>query len=217
MNELFNYDKRIRKYRHVTNILGIDEAGRGPLAGPLVVASCVLPLDFNNDDINDSKKITDKKRRELYELIKKNALAYDIKIVPIERIDEINILEADREAMKNSFLDIKKKIDVDYVITDYMNIKIDVPLLSMAKADATSLSVACASILAKVTRDNLMIELDKKYPDYHFKNNKGYATKYHLQALEKYGFIKGIHRLSFEPVKSMNEGVKQLSLFEINK
>lgn len=212
-SKLFVYDQKIREDNNIHVIAGFDEAGRGPLAGPVSAAGCVLPEDYHNDLINDSKKLTDKERRILFEDIKKNALAYYVCLVPVETIDDINILEADRLGMETCLNEIQKKVGVEYIITDYMKLHTNIPLLSIAKGDATSISVAAASILAKVTRDDYMIELDKKYPMYQFKRNKGYGTKAHLAALEEYGYVEGIHRKSFEPIKSMVLGVSQMSLF----
>lgn len=211
---LFLFDQKQRRDHHAEVIAGFDEAGRGPLAGPLASAGCVLPKDYENDAINDSKKLTDKERRKLYQEIKEHALAYYVALIPVETIDRINVLEADRLGMETCLNEILKKMKVDFIITDYMKLHTSIPLLSIPKADGTSLSVAAASILAKVTRDDYMLELDKKYPQYQFKKNKGYGTKAHLEALEKYGYIKGVHRESFEPVKDMVLGIKQLSLFE---
>ena len=148
MSKLFEFDQKIRKTERITNIVGLDEAGRGPLAGPVATAAVVLPKDYQNEMINDSKKLTDKERRILFEEIKKVAVAYRVILVPVETIDEINILEADRKGMQECLKDIEDTIDVEYVITDYMNLKTVHPLLSIAKGDATSLSVAAASILA---------------------------------------------------------------------
>lgn len=211
--DLKAFDDLQRENHHVTYIAGFDEAGRGPLAGPVSCAGCVLPPDYQNQLINDSKKLTDKQRRSLYEEIKKVALCYYVKLVDVSVIDEINILEADRKGMETCLDEILKKQKVDFIITDYMSLHTDIELLSIAKGDGTSLSVAAASILAKVTRDDYMIELDKRYPEYQFAKNKGYGTKKHIEAIEKYGYIKGVHRLTFEPVKSMVEGIEQLKLF----
>lgn len=209
---LFEFDNKHR-INNIKYIAGFDEAGRGPLAGPVSSAGVVLPIDYNNDLINDSKKLTDKQRRTLFEEIKKVALAYYVCLIPVETIDNINILEADRLGMETCLTQILLKQEVDYIITDYMKLHTSIPLLSIAKGDATSLSVAAASILAKVTRDDYMIELDKKYPQYEFKKNKGYGTKAHLEAINKYGYIKGVHRESFEPIKSMASGYEEIKLF----
>ena len=213
-DSLYRFDEEIREKFGAVNVAGFDEAGRGPLAGPVCSAGCVLPMDYRNDLIDDSKKLTDRKRRILFEEIKKNALAYYIVLVPVEVIDKINILEADRQGMENCLFEIQKSCQVDYIVTDYMKLHTDIPLLSIAKGDHTSMTVAAASILAKVTRDNYMIELDEKYPQYGFKANKGYGTKKHIEAINKYGYIEGVHRLSFEPVRSLASGEKQLTIFD---
>lgn len=212
-NALYKFDNSIRKERDIKYIAGFDEAGRGPLAGPVSCAGVVLPPSFKCDEINDSKKLTDKERRKLFEIIKEKALAYFVILVPVETIDEINILEADRQGMEKCLEEINKKINVEYIITDYMKLHTDIPLLSIPKGDGTSLAVAAASILAKVTRDDFMINLDKQYPNYDFKGNKGYGTKAHVEAIKKYGYIKGVHRLTFDPIKSMIEEEKQVKLF----
>ncbi|MFA6624251.1 MAG: ribonuclease HII [Bacilli bacterium] len=212
-SSLFDFDQKQRQLNNVIEIAGFDEAGRGPLAGPVSCAGVVLPPSYHNDMINDSKKLTDKERRELFIDIKKVALSYFVLLVPVETIDSINILEADRLGMESCLCEIEKKIKVDFIITDYMSLHTKTPLLSIPKGDATSISVAAASILAKVTRDDYMIELDKKYPQYGFAKNKGYGTKKHLEALKEFGYVKGVHRLSFEPVKSMYLGIEQLILF----
>jgi ribonuclease HII len=210
---LYEYDQKIREDNHVEFIAGFDEAGRGPLAGPVSCAGVVLPKDYHNPLINDSKKLTDHQRRQLALDIKEHALCYHVILVPVEVIDTINILEADRQGMETCLAELQKKVPVDYLITDYMSLTSDLPLLSIAKGDATSLSVAAASILAKVTRDDYMVNLDKQYPLYHFAKNKGYGTKQHIEAIKNYGYLPGIHRISFEPVKSMYLGVEQLKLF----
>lgn len=181
-------------------IAGSDEAGRGPLAGPLVVAACILPKGYENELINDSKKLTDKKRRALYEVIKKDALAYHIEVIDIETIDKINIYQASKLGMKICLE--KLKIKPQAALLDAMKLEMDYPVESIIKGDARSISIAAASILAKVYRDDLMIEYDKEYPGYDFKKNMGYGTKKHLEALDTLG-ITPIHRKTYEPVKTM--------------
>lgn len=181
-------------------IAGSDEAGRGPLAGPLVVAACILPKGYQHELINDSKKLTDKKRRMLYETIKKDALAYHIEVIDIETIDKINIYQASKLGMKICLE--KLSIKPEAALLDAMNLDMDYPVESIIKGDEKSLSIAAASILAKVYRDDLMIEYSKEYPQYQFEKNKGYGTKVHLEALDKYG-ITPLHRKTYEPVKSM--------------
>ncbi|MCQ2771765.1 MAG: ribonuclease HII [Bacilli bacterium] len=181
-------------------IAGVDEAGRGPLAGPVVAAAVVLPPDFQSEEINDSKQLTEKKREALYDLIIENAIAYSINFASADEIDVINIYEATRKTMVKCLMEIKGKYDL--VITDAMPIKnLHVPVIPMVKGDAQCLNIAAASILAKVTRDRWLKDLDAKYPEYGFAKHKGYGTKLHLEALEKYGPIDHIHRKTFGPVK----------------
>ena len=189
-------------------IVGVDEAGRGPLAGPLVVASCVLPMGYDNPLIDDSKKLSEKKREELFATIKEVAVDYVIKIVDIDVIDSKNIYQATKDAMKECIKELKIKADV--ALTDAMPIEnMDIIVEDIVKGDAKSQSIAAASILAKVTRDHIMYDLDKEFPEYDFKNNKGYGTKKHIEALYQYG-VTTVHRKTYEPVKSML--IEQLKL-----
>lgn len=192
-------------------IVGCDEAGRGPLAGPVVAAACILPSDYHNEDINDSKKLTDKKRRALLDEIENHAIAFGIGIVSAEKIDEINIYQASRLAMNMAIENMAHQFDL--VLTDAMPLfGYDVPVIDIIKGDAKAQCIAAASIIAKVTRDEMMESLDELYPQYGFKHHKGYGTKEHLFALDKYGPIPGIHRYTYGPVqRAMNE---QLSLFD---
>ena len=193
----FEYEDEFRR-KGYKRILGIDEAGRGPLAGPLVIAGVVLPVGFYNEEIDDSKKVTDAKRRELYDIIMANALEVKVNVVDVETIDKLNILRATKEGMEEIVRNVGSKCDAVFV--DAVKLEgIDKPVLSLIKGDALSLSIAAASIIAKVTRDDIMMELDEKYPMYDFKNNKGYGTKSHLLALEKYGVTEH-HRMSYAPV-----------------
>ena len=186
-------------------IAGTDEAGRGPLVGPVVCACVVLPNDYNNDEINDSKKLTEKKREKLYDIIMKDALAVGVSIISAKEIDEINILEASRKGMIESYKEANKKIKIDVLLTDAMKIDtLDIPVEKIIKGDAKSISIAAASIIAKVTRDRLLFELDKKYPEYGFKDHKGYNTKKHLEAIEKYGIFDE-YRKTYGPVKKIIE------------
>ena len=182
-------------------LVGIDEAGRGPLAGPLVVAGVVFPKDYDTGEIYDSKKLTEKKREELFEIIKRDALFYDIEIVDEKTIDRLNILEATRQAMST----IALKAPVNVVLTDAMKLYIDKEVIDLVKGDQKSGSIAAGSILAKVTRDHIMYELDKKYPQYGFAQNKGYPTKAHLEALQTYGVLD-VHRRSYRPVIESLQG-----------
>ncbi len=193
----------------VTLIAGVDEAGRGPLAGPVVAAAVVFPPTYQNEEINDSKKLSEKKREKLFEEIKENAIAYGIASVSAKEIDRLNIYEATKIAMKEAVRQLKGQYDL--VITDAMKLDLNKPVIALVKGDAKCLNVAAASILAKVTRDRYLKELDEAYPQYGFAKHKGYGTKEHLEALNKYGPIEGIHRKSFKPVMEIID--EQLKLF----
>lgn len=183
-----------------SRILGVDEAGRGPMAGPLVVGGVIFPEDFYDERINDSKKLTEKKREALYDFIIENALAYQIEVLSVEEVDTLNVYEASRTGMKR----IVESLEPDFTLSDAMPLG-DIPHLSIIKGDAKSLSIGAASILAKVTRDRIMKEYGKQYPEYGFEKHKGYVTKAHKETLEKYG-VTPIHRKSFAPVqKVLNE------------
>lgn len=177
-------------------IAGIDEAGRGPLAGPVAVAIAIMPLDKESiiDGVNDSKKLTEKKRDVLYDQIVNKAIAYHVELVDENTIDKINILNATKLGMLTCLETIDPKPDITLI--DAVKLDTDYATESIIKGDALSYSIACASILAKVTRDRLMVELDEKYPEYGFKKHKGYGTKAHIEALKKYGKCPA-HRNSF--------------------
>lgn len=193
-NDLFNSG--------INYIAGIDEVGRGPLVGPVVAAAVILPKKFYDERINDSKKLSEKMRNELYEIICADAISVGIGVVSNERIDKINIYEATKEAMREAVSNLGVK--PEYLLIDAMKLDIDIPSLSIIKGDSKSQSIAAASIVAKVTRDKMMYELDKIYPMYDFANNKGYGTKKHIEAIQKYGIISE-HRKSFKPVSNYCE------------
>ena len=196
---------------NVSFIVGVDEAGRGPLAGPVVAAAVIFARAYDNKEINDSKKLSRKKREQLFDVIKENALSYGIGIVEAKTIDEINIYEATKVAMKNAISQLKHPYDL--ILTDAMKLEgIDVEVIPIIKGDAKALPIAAASILAKVTRDRIMDDLSQKYPQYNFSKNAGYGTKEHLEALKKYGPIQNIHRFSYRPVKEVY--YKTMNLFE---
>lgn len=178
-------------------VLGIDEAGRGPIAGPLAVAGVIFPIGYENPEIYDSKAISAKKRDQLFDLIQKDALAYQIVLVNEKEIDEKNIYRATQDAMHQ----IAEKLNADLVLTDAMPLphyqKCEV--VDLIKGDQKSVSIAAASILAKVTRDRIMDELDERYPGYGLAKHKGYPTKQHLDALKTLGVLS-IHRRSYRPV-----------------
>lgn len=197
----YKYEKELRQ-KGITLIGGVDEVGRGPLVGPVVAACCILPEDFNLEGLTDSKKLSEAKREYFFEEIKKQAISYGIGIVDEKRIDEINIYQATKEAMIEAINKCNPK--PEYVLTDAMKLDIDIPITPIIKGDLKSITISAASVLAKVTRDRMLYELDKKYPMYDFKNNVGYPTKKHLEAIEKYGIIKE-HRKSYGPVKEYLE------------
>ena len=200
----YSYERELRK-KGVTLIGGVDEVGRGPLVGPVVAACCILPEEFHLDGLTDSKKLSETKRDFFYEEIKKQAITYGIGIVSEKRIDEINIYEATKEAM---IMAINKcGVKPEHVLTDAMKLDIDIPITPIIKGDLRSITISAASVLAKVTRDRMMYELDKKYPMYDFKNNVGYPTKKHLEAINEYGIIPE-HRKSYGPVKEYLENNK---------
>lgn len=198
----------------VNLIVGVDEAGRGPLAGPVVAAAVIFARTYKNKDINDSKQISEKKREELYSIIKENALAIAVGIVDAKTIDKINIYEATKIAMKEAIKNLNH--DYDLILTDAMKLENQkVEVIDIIKGDAKALPIAAASIIAKVTRDHMMNDLAKQYPEYGFDVHKGYGTKMHMDALKKYGPIEGVHRYSYKPVHNIALG--QMNLFEIDE
>lgn len=193
-------------------IVGVDEAGRGPLCGPVVAGACILSRAYINKEINDSKQLSEKKREELYEIITRDAIAYGVGIVDAEEIDKINIYEATKKAMTMAINNLKTKFDL--ILTDAMPLKgFDVEVVPIIKGDAKALPIAAASIIAKVTRDRMMVELAKKYPEYGFDVHKGYGTAKHMEALKKYGPIKGVHRFSYKPVAKV--ALQEMNIFEM--
>ena len=193
-------------------IVGVDEAGRGPLAGPVVAAACILSRAYINNDINDSKQLSEKKREELFDVILEHAIAYGVGIVSAEEIDKLNIYEATKKAMKEAIANLKHSYDL--ILTDAMPLKgFDVEVVPIIKGDAKALPIAAASIIAKVTRDRMMKELGEKYPDYGFEIHKGYGTKKHIDALKKYGAIKGVHRFTYKPVAKIE--LQEMNIFDL--
>lgn len=177
-------------------ICGVDEAGRGPLAGPVFAAAVILPMDCEIEGLNDSKKLSEKKREALFDVIKEKALAYSVASASVDEIEEYNILKATYLAMNRAILGLH--IAPDFAIIDGNRIPDNAPTKceALIKGDFKSMSVAAASILAKVSRDRLLVEYDQKYPEYNFKKHKGYGTKEHYEAINKYGICE-IHRKSF--------------------
>lgn len=177
-------------------VAGVDEAGRGPLAGPVCAAAVILPLDCEIDGLNDSKKLSEKKREALFDVIIEKAVAYDIQLVDHKTIDEINILNATMLAMTNAVNNLKTKPDFVIIDGNRLPSQLEIPANAVVKGDAKSMSIAAASILAKVTRDRLMLELAEKYPEYEFTRHKGYGTKLHQEKLREFGPCE-IHRKTF--------------------
>ena len=194
LSEMKSYEKDLWA-KGCKYVAGVDEVGRGPLAGPVVTAAVILPENFNVLGVDDSKKLSPKKREELYELIIENAIAVSIGRKEPEIIDEINILQATKEAMKEAILGLG--VRPDHVLIDAVKLDdLGIPQTSIIKGDAKSVSIAAASIIAKVTRDREMIEMDSVYPGYAFASNKGYGTKAHYEGLKKLGPCP-IHRKTF--------------------
>lgn len=202
--DLYQYEKGLWK-NGINLIAGMDEVGRGPLIGPVVTACVILPKDFVLEGLTDSKKLSEKKREEFYDYIMEHAISVGIGMMDEKVIDEVNIYEATKLAMYQAVE--KSKVKPEHVLIDAMKLdKLEMPSTSIIKGDAKSISIAAASVIAKVTRDRMMIELDKKYPMYGFKSHKGYPTKKHIEAIKEYGLIDG-YRKTFKPISEM---VKEL-------
>ncbi|MBM6697395.1 MULTISPECIES: ribonuclease HII [Streptococcus] len=202
LETMLRYEKELYQKGYQA-IAGIDEVGRGPLAGPVVTACVILPKDCKIRHLNDSKKIPKKHHEEIYEEVLARALGVGIGIVDNDTIDRVNIYEATKLGMLQAIEQMKGEVTKpDYLLIDAMQLDTPIPQLSLIKGDANSLSIAAASIVAKVTRDRMMAEYAKEYPGYAFDKNVGYGTKDHLAGLKQYG-VTPIHRKSFEPIKSM--------------
>ena len=206
-NDLYKYENEL--YNSGINFIGgVDEVGRGSLIGDVVAACVVLPRDFVLVGLTDSKKLSEKKRDAFYDYIINNCVAYGIGYVHADEIDSINIYEASRKAMMESISIVRKKINLEHVLVDAMPLPdLDINSTSIIKGDAKSISIAAASVVAKVTRDRMMYELDKIYPMYGFASHKGYPTKKHIEAINKYGLIDG-YRKTYGPVKKVLEEIK---------
>ena len=200
MTDLYKYEKELYK-KGINYIGGVDEVGRGPLIGPVVTACVVLPKDFTIEGLTDSKKLSEKKRELFYDYIIEHSI-YGIGIIDADRIDEINIYEATKEAMYMAINEVKKQVNLEHVLIDAMPLDLDIPSTSIIKGDSLSISIAAASVVAKVTRDRMMYELDKEHPEYGYASHKGYPTKKHIEAINKYGLIEG-YRKTYGPVKQL--------------
>lgn len=200
MKEVINnreYEDSLVK-QGIKYIAGVDEVGRGPLVGPVVTACVILPENYTLDGLTDSKKLSIKKREMYFDIIMKDALSVSIGIKDEKVIDDINIYEATKLAMLEAINN--SKIKPEHVLIDAMKLEdLTIPSTSIIKGDLKSITIAAASVIAKVTRDRMLIELDKKYPEYGFAKNVGYGTKQHIEAIEKYGIIDE-HRKTFKPV-----------------
>lgn len=201
MPDLLKYEKELYK-KNISLIAGVDEVGRGPLVGPVVAAAVILPKNYELLGLTDSKKLSEKKRDAFYEILQTDAIAIGVGVISAKIIDEVNIYEASKLAMKEALSNLK--IKPEYVLIDAMPLDLDVDSTSIIHGDALSLSIAAASVIAKVTRDKMMYDLDKIYPEYGFAKHKGYPTKQHLQAIKKYGVLDN-YRFSYKPVKNVVE------------
>ena len=199
MVDLLEYEKELYN-EDISLIAGVDEVGRGALCGPVVACACILPKNYQLEGLNDSKKVSEKKREKLYDILINDAISYGIGIVPPKRIDEINILEASKEAMRLAIKEMHQK--PEHVLIDAVKLDLEMPSTSIIKGDAKSASIAAASIIAKVTRDKMMVELDKEYPEYGYAKHKGYPTKAHIEAVKKFG-VKDFYRFTFSPISDL--------------
>lgn len=197
--DLLKYETDLYK-ENITLIAGVDEVGRGPLVGPVVAAAVILPVNYKLEGLTDSKKLSEKKRNQFYEILQKDAVAIGIGEISAKKIDEVNIYEASKLAMLEALKNLKVK--PEHVLIDAMPLDLDIPSTSIIHGDALSLSIAAASVIAKVTRDEEMYELHKKHPEYHFDKHKGYPTKLHLECLEKYGPLEN-YRFTYKPVRDL--------------
>jgi ribonuclease HII len=213
--EMFDNQKYEKELylKGINLIAGVDEVGRGPLVGPVVAAAVILPKNYFLEGLTDSKKVSEKKRNLFYEIIKKEALSIGIGIVEANVIDEINIYEASKVAMLKALDNLN--IKPEHVLIDAMKLNLAIPSTSIIHGDLLSISISAASIIAKVTRDNMMYELDQKYPEYEFGKHKGYPTKKHIENVKKYGVLPN-YRFTFKPISDLikkgereNEEVKK--------
>ena len=205
LENMLTYEKDLYK-QGLTLIAGVDEVGRGPLAGPVVAAAVILPQGCKIKGLNDSKKIPKKKHLEVFQAVQDQALSIGIGIMDNQVIDQVNIYEATKLAMKEAISQLS--LQPQHLLIDAMKLDLPISQTSIVKGDANSLSIAAASIIAKVTRDELMKDYDSQFPGYDFSANAGYGTARHLEGIEKQG-ITPIHRLSFEPIKSLVSSKKK--------
>ncbi|HOP65752.1 MAG TPA: ribonuclease HII [Bacilli bacterium] len=193
------YEKELYQ-KGITLIAGVDEVGRGPLVGPVVACAIILPKDYCLEGLTDSKKLSEKKRNIFYEQLKKDALSIGIGIIDAKKIDKVNIYEASKLAMKKALANLS--IKPEHVLIDAMKLDVDISSTSIIKGDMLSISISAASVVAKVTRDAMMYELDKKYPLYGFGRHKGYPTKEHIENVKKYGVLSN-YRFTYKPISDL--------------
>lgn len=203
IDDNYKYERELKE-QGINFIAGVDEVGRGPLVGPVVAACVVLPDNFNLDGLTDSKKLSEKKRDFFFDEIKKQALGIGVGIIDEKKIDEVNIYEATKLAMKAAIDECLKTCKIEHILIDAMPLQLDIPTTSIIKGDLKSITISAASVIAKVTRDRMLDELHEKFPMYDFKKNKGYPTKKHLAAIEEFGILPE-HRRSYGPVKKYLE------------
>ena len=204
--DMYEYENELYE-KGIELIGGIDEVGRGPLIGPVVTACVILPKNYHLEGLTDSKKLSEKKRELFYDIIKKDAIHINIGIVYEKKIDKLNIYQATKKAMAEAVENMK--IKPEHILVDAMPLELDIPTTSIIKGDAKSITIAAASVIAKVTRDRMLDELDKIYPMYDLKHNKGYPTKKHLEAIKTYGITKH-HRLSYKPVLLYKDKINEI-------
>ncbi len=199
MEDLLKYEKELYK-KGINLIAGVDEVGRGPLVGPVVAAAVILPKNYQLEGLTDSKKLSEKKREYFYDILMNDAIAIGVGEVSAKKIDEVNIYQASKLAMLEAIS--KLPVKPEHVLVDAMPLSLDVSVTPIIHGDALSLSIAAASVIAKVTRDRMMLELHQKYPEYHFDKHKGYPTKLHLECLKKYGPLAN-YRFTYKPVRDI--------------
>lgn len=205
MEDLYQYERDLQS-KGIQVIGGVDEVGRGPLIGNVVAACVVLPNDFQLEGLTDSKKLSEKKRDQFYQIICEKALAIGIGEATNQEIDEMNIYQATKKAMKDAIEKANQQIKIEHILIDAMPMELEIPTTSIIKGDSKSITIAAASVVAKVTRDRQMYELDPIYPMYDLKHNKGYGTKKHLEAIREYGITK-YHRLTYAPVTKYKDKI----------
>jgi ribonuclease HII len=212
MEDLLKYERELYK-KNITLIAGVDEVGRGPLVGPVVAAAVILPVNYKLEGLTDSKKLSEKKRNQFYEILMHDAIAIGVGEISPKVIDEVNIYEASKLAMYEALNNLSVK--PEHVLIDAMPLDLEMGSTSIIHGDALSLSIAAASVIAKVTRDKEMYELHEKYPEYRFDKHKGYPTKLHLEMLKKYGPLEN-YRFTYKPVRDLIINGEEIEKEKVN-